>query len=251
MRLSIVEGEAGCKLAVERFAVAIVVDALRASATAAALLAEGAGETCVVREVEAAHALKQVWPDALLFGERGGLPPEGFDFGNSPREAGHARGRRVIFTTTTGAGRMLAAWGAHTVCMGSVVNRAAVVAFMERLRPAEIVLIPAGLANDPHFDAQEDWAAAVWIASHMLQHCAHTGSITWGEGFDQYTRYNRRIEDSGLDLLFQEAPHADKLRAVGMAEDIALCARRDIYTSVPVATAPFHEGLLIRDGSVR
>ncbi len=80
----IIEGEAGCDYARERGCVAVVVDALRASATAAMLLHHGARSILAVREVEEALTAKTKHADALLFGERGGLPPEGFDFGNSP-----------------------------------------------------------------------------------------------------------------------------------------------------------------------
>ena len=102
-RWHLIEEEAGCTYAVEHGCVAIVVDALRASATAAMLLETGATELIVVAEVEDAIAAKQSYPDALIFGERGGLPPPGFDGGNSPQDVACAAGRRVIFTTTTGA----------------------------------------------------------------------------------------------------------------------------------------------------
>ncbi len=54
----IVEGEAGCRFAADRSAVAVVVDALRASATAAMLLDAGATELLVVRTVSEAFAAR-------------------------------------------------------------------------------------------------------------------------------------------------------------------------------------------------
>ena len=125
MNIHLVEGEPGCILARECGAVAVIVDALRASATAAAILEAGATEVLAVREVEEAFAARADWPDALLYGERGGLPPAGFDYGNSPTEGVFAAGRRVIFTTTTGAGRLVQAWGAGAVLMGAPTNATA------------------------------------------------------------------------------------------------------------------------------
>lgn len=243
MRIHLIEGDAGCRFAVERAAVAVIVDALRASATATALLEEGAGEVCVVREVEEAFALKTVWPDALLFGERGGLPPQGFDFGNSPREACHAQGRRVVFTTTTGAGRLLAAWGAPAALMASVVNSSAVSRYLKRQVADEVVIIPAGLMNDPEFDAQEDWAAAAWIAAQLYAQGGHA----WGEGHRPYCRVKERLDAEGVEALFLTAPHADKLRAVNLEADIPLCARVDCCGALPIAAEAFHGGLLIQD----
>lgn len=243
MRIHIVEGEAGCRLAVERAAAAVIVDALRASATASALLEEGATELCVVHDVAEAFALKDIWPDALLFGERGGLPPAGFNYGNSPREASHARGRRVIFTTTTGAGRLLSAWGAPAVLMASVVNGAALLRYFEHHPAKEVVIIPAGLMGAPDFDAQEDWTAGAWLAAQLHA----SGEHAWGEGFDRYAHYKARIDAEGIEQLFLSAPHAEKLRAVGLEADIPLCARVDCCGALPMAVAPFHAGLLLRD----
>lgn len=241
MRWHLIEGEAGCRYAVEHQAVAVVVDALRASATAAMLLGAGAESLLVVGEVEEAFAAKGDWPDALLFGERGGLPPEGFDYGNSPRDAGAARGRRVIFTTTTGAQRCIAAWGAAAVYMGSTVNAAAVVRAVLR-EGREAVLIPAGLYTDPAFDAQEDWVAAVAIAM------AGGGDI--GEGAERYAYWRPRIEQEGLEALFAGAPHAEKLRRVRLEADIAYCAQCDLTSAVPKAVERLEHGLRVINGAL-
>ncbi|MCP4640403.1 MAG: 2-phosphosulfolactate phosphatase, partial [bacterium] len=144
MKYHIIEGAAGCAYAVENHCVAVVVDALRASATGAMLLDAGATEIIAVRELAEAYAAKQAFPDALLFGERGGLPPEDFDAGNSPRTVSVAQGRRVVFTTTTGAGRLVESWGAEAIYMGSTVNAAAVAA-TAATHETDVVLIPAGL----------------------------------------------------------------------------------------------------------
>ena len=182
MRIHLIEGASGCEYAVQNRCVAIVVDALRASATAALLLQAGATELLVVREIEDAFEAKRARPDALLFGERGGLPPEGFDGGNSPLQVAAAQGRRVVFTTTTGAQRLIGAWGAEAVYMGSTVNASAVVTAAVR-HGRDIVVIPAGLATDPTFDAQEDWTAAVVVAEKA--------ALPVGVGADLYERWAR------------------------------------------------------------
>jgi 2-phosphosulfolactate phosphatase len=237
MTWHIIEGAAGCAYAVENNCVAVIVDALRASATAAMLLHAGATDLLVTREVEEAFAAKEAWPDALLFGERGGLPPDGFDYGNSPRDATVARGRRVIFTTTTGAGCLVACWGAHTVYMGSTVNASAV-ARVASTQERDVVLIPAGLATDPAFDAEEDWVAAA--------HIARTARATIGEGAAVFEHWIRRIENEGIDALFASAPHAAKLRAVDLEADVAYCAQVDLTDAVPVACEQPAHGVVVR-----
>lgn len=237
----IIEGEDGCRFAVEHSAVAVVVDALRASATAAMLLDAGARELRVIREVGEAFALHRRLPDALLFGERGGLPPEGFDFGNSPREVQAARDRQVIFTTTTGAGRLVSAWGAPALYLGTTINASAV-ARAAAAHNREVVLIPAGLTGDPDFDAQEDWAAAAAIAMAA-------GDIRLGEGSKAFLRWRDRIEAEGLETLFQTAPHAEKLRQAHLEADIAFCAQIDLTSALPKAVRRDRDAIVVRNGA--
>lgn len=250
MRINIIEGEAGCAYAVEQRTAAVIVDALRASATVAMLLHHGAAALLVVREVaEAFEARRLMMPGALLFGERSGLPPDGFDFGNSPLDACHARERDVIFTSTTGAARLVAAWKAPKVLMASTINAAATARVLLAAAVAEVTLIPAGLAGDPAFDAQEDWAAAVCIAREII-HAAKTGPpVLWGAGRERHDYFNRRIEKGELETLFLTAPHADKLRALGMAPDLLFCARLNICSAVPAGVETRSMGVLMRNAA--
>jgi 2-phosphosulfolactate phosphatase len=234
-RVHVIEGAAGCRFSVERGCVAVVVDALRASSTAAMLLHHGCRGVLAVTEVDEAFAAKRdLWPDALLYGERGGLPPEGFDHGNSPAEAAHAAGHRIIFTTTTGAGRLVACWGAPAVYMGAALNATAV-AQAAAGHGRDVVVIPAGLATDPDFDAQEDRAAAALIARR-------TG-LPLGEGAQAAAGWLARIDAEGIPALFEGAPHAGKLRAVGLGDDVARCAAVDATRAVPAGVERLGPGV--------
>jgi 2-phosphosulfolactate phosphatase len=240
MKWHFIAGEDGCRYAIENKCTAIVVDALRASATAAFMLHAGATEILAVREVEEARSLKAKLSDALLAGERGGLPPEGFDLGNSPREVSAVRGKRVILTTTTGAGRLIQSWGAPTIVMGSTVNATAVARAAAAHR-RDVVLIPAGLMTDPAYSAQEDWVGATAIAMAAERAC---GPVEVGEGGHRYTYWRDRIHCDGIPLLFESAPHAQNLRDAGLAADIGFCAAVDSVATVPVAVA--FDGLTVR-----
>lgn len=237
MRWHLIEGEDGCRYARDRQCVAIVVDALRASATATMILEAGATELLVVQAVEDAHAAKQRMPNALLFGERGGLPPEGFDYGNSPREAAAAAGRRVIFTTTTGAGRLISCWGAKAVYMGCPLNAAAV-AHAAAAHETDVVAIPAGLAGDPTFDAREDWAGATAIVMQAAD-------AQLGEGAARFGLWRKRILAKGLRDVFADAPHAENLRRIGLEADIPYCAQLNATSCVPIAIGRDMYGIVL------
>ena len=228
MTWHIIEASDGCAYAKEHDCVAVIVDALRASATAAMLLDAGATEIIVVAEVEEAFKLKESHPDALLYGERGGLPPEGFDHGNSPRETKAAKGRPVIFTTSNGSARLHEAYGAPALYLASTVNALATIGEISG-QDRDVVLIPAGKVDDPEYDAQEDWVAATAIA--ML------ADAPIAEGALLYRDWRYRIELDGVQKLFQTAPHAQELRKLGLEDDISFCARSNITTALPHAVS--------------
>ena len=87
MKLFVSGGRKGAREAAQAGHVAVIVDALRASATTASLLHYGVREIIVVEGVEEAFAEARKRPGALLAGERGCVKVEGFDLGNSPLQA--------------------------------------------------------------------------------------------------------------------------------------------------------------------
>lgn len=245
--IHIIEGEAGCRYAAVHKTAAVVVDALRASATAAALFAHNARELLITRTVNEALTLKAQHADALLYGERGGVPPAGFDYGNSPQEAIHGRNKTIIFTTTTGASRLIQAHGANPLLMGSTINSASVVQYLTNRDIQEVVLIPAGLMNVPAFDAQEDWVAATYIAMNLIHSLASQNGIAWGRGYEQFTNFCKRIETEGVDFLFDTAPHAAKLKAINKQKDIRLCAQTNIFDTLPIVVKSSRSYTTVQD----
>ena len=64
--------------------VCAVIDTIRASSTIATMLACGGKSIFIASGKNAAFRLKKIFPDFILCGEINGLPPDGFDWGNSP-----------------------------------------------------------------------------------------------------------------------------------------------------------------------
>jgi 2-phosphosulfolactate phosphatase len=229
-------GEEGCDWAREQKAVAVVVDALRASATITCLLHQGAAEVLVVKEVQEAYACREAYPATLLIGERGGLKVDGFDFGNSPTEIQRAdvQGKRVVFTSTTGAQRLVDCLGASAITVGTTINASAVAHHVSAMAQAEnvpIVIIPAGLATDPSAIADEDWLGATVLATHLALPL-HQASVP------SFQRYQQLIQRAGLLQGFQRSSHGQKLVGLGFTDDIQLCAQVDVISDiVPTLTA--------------
>jgi 2-phosphosulfolactate phosphatase len=229
-------GEEGCSWAREQKAVAVVVDALRASATITCMLEQGATEVVVVKEVAEAYAYREAYPDTLLVGERGGVKVEGFDFGNSPTEIRRAdvQGQRVIFTSTTGSQRLVECLGASAIIVGTTLNASAVARQVSAMALAEdvpIVIIPAGLATDPSVVADEDWLGATVLAAHL-------GLPIHQASNQSFQQYQQLIQSAGLLRGFLQSSHGQELARLGFVDDIHLCARVDLVSDiVPTVTA--------------
>jgi len=108
-------------------ALCIVVDVLRASSSIVTLLEREAARVVAAPSIEDARSLKSQLVDHLLCGERDGLPPEGFDYGNSPAEFARAdlAGRGVILATSNGTRILAALADGPVVLVGCLLNRTA------------------------------------------------------------------------------------------------------------------------------
>ncbi|MEM7188829.1 MAG: 2-phosphosulfolactate phosphatase, partial [Pseudomonadota bacterium] len=65
---------------------AVVIDVFRAFTTAAVAMANGVEKILMTGSIDDALALRADGAGAFCMGERNGLRPDGFDFGNSPAE---------------------------------------------------------------------------------------------------------------------------------------------------------------------
>ena len=103
---------------------AVVIDVFRAFTTAAVALENGAGKIVMVDDLEEAKRMRAEGVGTRCLGERGGIAPEGFDFGNSPDEIRDVRfdGETLIQTTTNGTRGIAAAGNAKRVYAGSLVT---------------------------------------------------------------------------------------------------------------------------------
>ncbi len=229
-------GTAGCALAVRDGAVAIVVDALRASTTLAVLLAHGAARILVVARVEDARALAETLPDALLVGERGGERLPGFHLGNSPLEvlaSPRMDGRTVVFTSSNGAQRLTASCLADRVLVGSVANASAVATFARPYADAtgrDVVCVAAGKYPDETYVSPEDEATGAYLALRIGLPFAEDSQA-------DADAWERRLVLDGLESIFRASRHAQRLMEIGYGEDVLYCTRPDTVTAVPTVTA--------------
>jgi 2-phosphosulfolactate phosphatase len=140
--------------------IVLIIDVLRAFSTAAYAFSRGAREIHLVSGVEETVVLKAQLPNAKAMGEVGGLPPEGFDFGNSPTRLLEHDLTGITLVQRTGAGTQGAVRSVNAeVMLGtSFVVARATMEYILRLKPEEITfVITGGMGND------EDVACAEYL----------------------------------------------------------------------------------------
>lgn len=157
-RLSLLGGAA------EATGLAVIIDVLRAGSFACYALGAGASRIVAVSEVDEALDLKSKNPEWLLAGERGGVPPAGFDLGNSPSSlpALDLSGRTLIHCTSAGTrGVEAASRTAARVVLGCFANAAAVTKLAAGTQAGVVSLVSMG--TEGLLPADEDEALADYL----------------------------------------------------------------------------------------
>ena len=198
---------------------AVIIDVFRAFTLECYLFAGGAGRILTVGSADTAYHLKEEHPDALLIGERQGIPLPGFDGGNSPAqfEKADVRGRMIIHTTSAGTqGIAAAAEHADEILTGSLVNANAIARYLLKKNPETVTLVAMGL--DAKESAAEDVLCAKYIESILLGHPMDTAEVERQARDLQYT--------SGKRFFAPETQH------IMPKEDFFLSIRPDIFPFV-------------------
>jgi 2-phosphosulfolactate phosphatase len=207
---------------------AVIIDVLRATTTIIHALAAGC---CAVRpcaEVEEARALAGSLRAgrALLGGERGGVPPEGFDLGNSPREytCKACKGTTLVLTTTNGTRALLRAAEAERVLVAGFVNYSAVCEQLrQESRPIHIVC--AGTEGGITLEDTLLAGALVDFLSETFEvRLNDSARLAW----DCFENHGRVL----LGAL-QVSQGGANLRQLGYDEDIKAAAQVDVFHIVP------------------
>ena len=213
-------------------AVAIVIDVLRATTTIAQALGQGYERVLACAGVDRARELRSRLGDGtMLAGERGCVRPEGFDFGNSPREFadGDPRGSTLVLTTTNGTRAVVAAAGrADTVLVGSLANLtacAAAAARTARKAKGDVFVQCAGVAGE--FAIDDAYTAGrfvaelhVWLAEWEASDAAQAAEAI-------ASAFPSAVEGLGAST------SARNLRAADLGDDIRYCAREGVLDIVP------------------
>ena len=210
-----------------------VIDALRATTTICAALANGARAVVPAASSDEAVRIAQSVgaQDAVLAGERQCVRIPGFALGNSPLEMTPEAigGRLIVLTTTNGTQALLAAQGARTVFAAAAVNlgiagdRARLVLEQEK----DLVIICAGRAGAFGLDD-------AYVAGRLALAALGGRRVRRGLGDAALASLDlvRRYGDTFLRP-FSYSAAGRFLAQLGMADDVRDAARLDAYPVLP------------------
>lgn len=194
-------------------------------------LASGAKEVLPVEEVDDAMALyRRVGAEqALLGGERGAMPIDGFHLSNSPLDytQDKVQGKSIILTTTNGTHALYRARLGKVVLVGSLLNAQAVA------RAAVMWDMPVTLMCAGTFGrfSSDDVLCAGAIADAMI-----SLQPTLRSELDDLSRMALdlfdRHRDNPLNAL-ADTMHYRRLIELGLSEDIRYCMQRNLLAVVP------------------
>lgn len=206
----------------------LVVDVLRATSVVAVLLDRGIRQIYPTSTIEEGLVLRDKFvgegTKVILVGERGGLPPAGFDAGNSPTaiETIKSNAQIAIQATTNGTPALLACAGAPLVMPAAVLNATAVTnAALQANR--DILIVCAGLRGG---FGEDDFLAAGLLTDSLVAAGATPGTQT-REALSLYATAR-----TDLAAALRRTEHGIATAELGFDKDIVLCATRDRYADV-------------------
>ncbi|MHB1375997.1 MAG: 2-phosphosulfolactate phosphatase [Candidatus Humimicrobiaceae bacterium] len=203
-----------------------VIDVIRATTTISVMLARGAGEVVIAKNKSQAFLLKKIFKNYLLCGEEGGIPPNGFDFGNSPLEYSSMNldGIGIILKTTNGTKSFFKTINSKSSFALSLVNISytcdAVIYEAERTG-ADILLVCSGEKGKIAYDD----AYAAGIAVKILQE--KRNNIILSDSA-LIVLNNAKVETDVSEALRKSTSYRSMLRA-GLGDDLKICALTDLY----------------------
>jgi 2-phosphosulfolactate phosphatase len=201
---------------------AVVFDVLRATSSMITGLASGVQSIIPVRTLEEACTLKAKDPRLLLAGERGGLPPKGFDLGNSPEEFQEAKGRTIVMTTTNGTAAIESVKAARQVLIGALLNIDSLANYLFTHHPDKMLLVCAGTGEE--FSLEDAIAAGALVAR-----------LSGDDGLSDSAMIVRTLYEQVGDYFYEWLRHTQNgtsLRKIGKDADIRWCAQFSVLDVV-------------------
>ncbi len=204
--------------------IVVVIDIFRATSSICYGIENGAEAIIPVATIEACESYRH--SEFLLAAERNGEVVNGFDFGNSPFSytKDKVRGKTIVLTTTNGTHAINKSRGASKIVIGSFLNLGVLCNWL-KTQPNDILLLCSGWKDKVNL---EDTLFAGGII-HYLKNDNYTLDDSGIVAEDLYI-----LAKDDLHTYLKKTSHSERLKSLGIEEDIAFCLKVNITSSIPV-----------------
>ena len=205
--------------------IVVVIDIFRATSSICYGIENGASGIIPVASVEECISFEK--EGYLLAAERDGKVVAGFDFGNSPFAYAEDKvnGKTIVLTTTNGTHAIdESKKTAYQVIIGSFLNLDAVCNYLKR-QDKDVFLLCAGWKNK--FNLEDTlFAGAVVSQLKNEDYSLDDASIAADDIY--------QIAKNDLEAYTAKTSHSERLKKLGIEEDIKFCLNLNIVKSIPV-----------------
>ena len=206
-------------------AIVVVIDIFRASSSICYGIDNGAEAIIPVATVEECKSYES--KGYILAAERDGKVVDGFDFGNSPFAYAEDKvnGKTIVLTTTNGTHAINESKkAAYQVIIGSFLNLTAVCDYLKS-QDKDVFLLCAGWKNK--FNLEDTlFAGAVVNQLKDENYFLDDASVA---ADDLY-----QLAKDDLSAYTSKTSHSERLKKLGIEEDIKFCLNVDITSTIPV-----------------
>ena len=140
-----------------------------------------------------------------------------------------------LYTSSTGAKRVVDAIGSKYLIIGSIVNASSVVKKCLELtknNPLTIVIVPTFTKGSIlENDITEDQIGALLIAQEFRK----VGIELESETIEEIKFLEEKMKTSSIEEILLSTEHGNKLINLGFKEDIEFCSRLNFLTTVPIS----------------
>ncbi|WP_207536484.1 2-phosphosulfolactate phosphatase [Desertivirga arenae] len=205
--------------------IVVVIDIFRATSSMCYGIENGAEAIIPVSQVEECIAYSE--KGYLIAAERNGEVVEGFDFGNSPFSytAEKVAGKTVVLTTTNGTHAIHLSRQAKKIAIGSFLNLSSLSNWL-REQNENVLLVCAGWKNKVNLE-DTVFAGAVVDKLRNDEHYKIDDSAIAAADLWSLAKDN-------LGAYLAKTSHSERLKKLGIEEDIAFCLNIDITSAIPV-----------------
>jgi 2-phosphosulfolactate phosphatase len=203
-----------------------VIDVIRATTTMSVMLAKGASEVVIAKNKSQAFLLKKIFKNYLLCGEENGLPPEGFDFGNSPLEYSqmNLEGKGIILKTTNGTKSFFKTINSKSSFALSLVNvnyACDALIYEAEKTGSDILLLCSGEKGKIAFDDVFTAGFAVKVLRQKRNNIILSDAAL-------VVLNNAEIESNTCEALKKSTSYRSMVKA-GLGDDLKICCLPDLY----------------------